>query len=69
MHTHTYTHTHLHTHTLTYTHARRSSLVELLLQSLIGIVDAQLLKAVFLEALKAIDIQDAQGGFCLLLSH
>ena len=34
-------------------------LVELLLQALIGQVDAQLLKAVELEALKAVDVQDA----------
>ena len=37
-------------------------LVELLLQALVGQVDAQLLKAVFLEALKAVDIQDANGA-------
>ena len=36
-------------------------LVELLLQALIGQVDAQLLKAVLLEALKAIDVQYANG--------
>ena len=36
-------------------------LVELLLQPFIGQVDAQLLKAVLLEALKAIDVQDANG--------
>ncbi len=36
-------------------------LVELLLQPLIGQVDAQLLKAVLLEALKAVDIQYANG--------
>ena len=35
-------------------------LVELLLQPLICIVDAQLLKAVLLEAFKPIDIQDTQ---------
>ena len=43
--------------------------VELLLQALIGIVDAQLLKAVLLEALKAIDIKNAQGGLSLLLAN
>ncbi len=37
-------------------------LVELLLQALIGQVDAQLLKAVLLEALKAVDIQYANGA-------
>lgn len=36
-------------------------LVELLLQPLIGQVDTQLLKAVLLEALKAVDVQDANG--------
>ncbi len=36
-------------------------LVELLLQALIGQVDTQLLEAVLLEALKAIDVQDANG--------
>ena len=39
--------------------ALEDMLIKLLLQSLIGKVDAQLLKAVLLEALKAIDIQDA----------
>lgn len=34
-------------------------LVELLLQSLIGQVDTELLKTVFLEAFKAIDVQNA----------
>ena len=38
-------------------------LVELLLQALIGQVDAQLLKAVLLEALKPVDVQDANGAF------
>ena len=37
-------------------------LVELLLQPLIGQVDTQLLKAVLLEALKAVDVQDANGA-------
>ena len=37
-------------------------LVELLLQALIGQVDAQLLKAVLLEALKPVDVQDANGA-------
>ena len=41
-------------------------LVELLLQALIGQVDAQLLKAVLLEALKAVDIQDADGVLATL---
>lgn len=36
-------------------------LVELLLQALVGQIDAQLLEAVLLEALKAIDVQDANG--------
>ena len=36
-------------------------LVELLLQPLIGQVDTQLLKAVLLEALEAVDVQDANG--------
>ena len=34
-------------------------LVELLLQALVGQIDAQLLEAVLLERLKAIDVQDA----------
>ena len=34
-------------------------LIELLLKALIGQIDAQLLEAVLLEALKAIDVQDA----------
>ena len=34
-------------------------LIELLLQALIGQVDTQLLKAVLLEAFKAVDVQDA----------
>lgn len=37
-------------------------LVELLLQPLIGQVDAELLKAVLLEALKAVDVQNANGS-------
>ena len=37
-------------------------LVELLLQALIGQIDAQLLKAVLLEALKAVDVQYANGA-------
>ena len=43
--------------------------VELLLQALVCVVDAQLLKAVLFEAFKAVDIQNAQRGFCLLLAH
>ena len=43
--------------------------VELLLQALISIVDAQLLKAVIQEALKAVDIQDGQAGAGDLLAH
>ena len=46
----------------------RGLLVELLLQPLIGVVDAQLLKAVLLKALKAIDIQDAEGQLALALA-
>ena len=34
-------------------------LVELLLQALVGQIDAQLLEAVLLEGLKAVDVQDA----------
>ena len=45
----------------------RGVLVELLLKPLVGIVDAQLLKAVFLEALKAVDVQDAEGQLALPL--
>ena len=37
-------------------------LVELLLEALIGQIDAQLLEAVLLEALKAIDVQDANAA-------
>ena len=36
-------------------------LVELLLQALVGQIDTQLLKAVLLEALKAVDVQDANS--------
>mmetsp|Transcript_18537 Transcript_18537/g.55887 ORF Transcript_18537/g.55887 Transcript_18537/m.55887 type:complete len:300 (-) Transcript_18537:1458-2357(-) len=36
--------------------------VELLLQALVGVVDAQLLEAVLLEALEAVDVQDGQAG-------
>ena len=39
-------------------------LVEVLLQLLIGQVDAELLKVVLLEALKAIDIKHADQGRC-----
>jgi hypothetical protein len=38
--------------------ALEDMLVELLLQSLVGQVDTQLLKAVLLERLKPVDIQD-----------
>ena len=41
-------------------------MVELLLEFLVGVVDAELLKAVLLEHLKAIDVQDADGGVALL---
>ncbi len=41
-------------------------MVELLLEFLIGIVDAELLEAVFLEDLKAIDVQDANGGMAVV---
>ena len=41
-------------------------LVELLLQPLISKVDAQLFKAVLLEAFKAVDVQDANGVLTLL---
>ena len=37
-------------------------LVELLLQALIGQIDTQLLKAVLFEALKAVDVQDANSA-------
>jgi hypothetical protein len=36
-------------------------LVELLLQALVGQVDAQLLEAVLLEGLEAVDVQDADA--------
>ena len=42
--------------------ALEDMLVELLLETLIGQVDAQLLKAVLLEALKAVDVQDANAA-------
>lgn len=45
--------------------ALEDMLVELLLKSLIGQVDAQLLKAVFFEALKSIDVQDAYAAVAL----
>ena len=35
--------------------------VELLLETLVGIVDAQLLEAVLLEALEAVDVQNAEA--------
>lgn len=35
--------------------------VELLLQALIGVVNAQLLEAVLLEALEAVDVQNAEA--------
>ncbi len=44
-------------------------LIELLLQALIGQVDAQLLEAVLLEALKAVDIQDADGVLATLATR
>ena len=46
----------------------RGVLVELLLKPLIGIVDAQLLEAVLLEAFKAVDVQDAEGQLALPLA-
>lgn len=39
--------------------ALKDVLVELLLQALVGQVDAQLLEGVLLEALKTVDVQDA----------
>ena len=39
----------------------KDMLVELLLQTLIGQIDTQLLKAVLLEALKPIDVQNANS--------
>lgn len=45
-------------------------LVEVLLQLLIGQVDAELLKVILLEALKAVDVQHAhQGGGCGVLPN
>ncbi len=41
-------------------------MVELLLQFLVGVVDAKLLEAVLLENLKPIDVQDANGGVALV---
>ena len=38
-----------------------NSPVELLLQALVGVVDAQLLEAVLLEALEAVDVQDGEA--------
>ena len=46
-----------------------SSLIELLLQAFISVVDAELFEAVFFEALEAVDVQYAQGRLCLLLAH
>ena len=40
-------------------------LIELLLKALVGQVDAQLLEAVFLEALKPVDVQDADAALRL----
>ena len=51
-----------HCTTGSYLLALEDVLVELLLQALIGQVDAQLLKAVLLEGLEAIDIQNADGA-------
>ena len=45
--------------------ALEDMLVELLLQPFIGEVDAQLLKAVLLEAFEAIDVQDADAAMSL----
>jgi hypothetical protein len=42
--------------------------VELLLQALIGVVNAELLKAILHEALKAVDVQDGQAGARHLLA-
>ena len=39
--------------------ALEDMLIELLLQALVGQVDAQLFEAVLLEGLKAVDVQDA----------
>lgn len=41
---------------------------ELLLQPLVGVVDAQLLKAVARELLKAVDVQDGDGQPAALLA-
>lgn len=41
-------------------------LIELLLQPLIGKIDTELLKAVFLKALKTVDVQNTYGVFPLL---
>ena len=41
-------------------------MVELLLQFLVGIVDAKLLKAVLLKHLKPVDVQDPYGGVALV---
>jgi hypothetical protein len=43
-------------------HRQHSAHAHLLLQALVCKVDAQLLEAVVLELLKAIDVQDAEGG-------
>lgn len=42
-------------------------LVELLLQALVGQVDAELLKAVLLEGLEAVDVQDADRALVAAL--
>ena len=44
-------------------------LYEDLLQLLVDVVDAELLKAVLLEDLKAVDVQDADGDFLRPLGH
>ena len=43
--------------------------VELLLQALVGVIDAELLEAVLHEAFKAVDVQDGQAGAGHLLAH
>ena len=51
-----------HCNTCTYLLALEDVLIELLLQALIGQVDAQLLKAVLLEGLEAINVQNTDGA-------
>lgn len=46
---------------------RHPYLVKLLLQFLISIINAELLKAVLLKHLKTIDIQDTDGGVALVM--